>query len=393
MVGIVKVINLLYEAAPTRTSASYIQVADAEPFIYWDNDAYDGNVKVYYEVVFSSSDGSAAYARLTVQNSGTGVTGAELTTTSTTPVRLRSGDIYSNLTDNTTYTSHVKCATGTVTMYAARLIVVQTGNITKTETQIPLAGQSTSVINNLSVVDNIYSYLYNFDSSQYDGTVNIYFEAACRSSGAGVNAVSYLYDTSGNQITYVSVTGTTGSRQRSGAISLTNGTTYRTKLASGNYFQYGFSAGCRLIIQQTNFTKTESHYPFVASQQTDTTTAGANLYGDIWWNNDFISAPYNSIYFESTLMIDNGAKTAYVDINDGNNDIASVSTSATSKTRVRSSTITLTNRQEYDVQLRISSTSATATATGPRLVIQSNLNGPGISNAASASNIANINFT
>lgn len=377
MSKIVKVIPLFNAITGTTASTSYVAIS-AQPIVYWDNDAYDGTVEVYFEAVLSTTSGGTAYAQA-YTNAGSAVTGAEVTTTSTTATRVRSGDIKSNLSDNTDYVFRIKASSGaTTTVHTARLIVVQSGIVTKTETQISLAGQYASTTST-SVVDRGYTYLFYYDSAQFDGTVTIYLESTGARTGFGSNYhFTFLYDTSNNFVSDSTLTfsSTTYYRARSSAITLSSGTTYKIRFRTTNFFNTAQSGDVRLIVQQSNFTKTETHYTIRTSEQTDTTTAGSNLNGYIYWDNDEWSVVKNTIYYESTLSISDGTKTAYLDLNDGTSDLVTNSTSSTSKTRVRSSAITPSDNTTYDAQLSISATTATATSNGPRLIVQSIITNP-----------------
>lgn len=372
MAKIVKVINLFSETSATTTSTTAVVASTGDATgHYWDADAYNGTVAVYFEAVLKSSNGSNAYARLT-NTSGTLVTSSEVTTTSTTTQVVRSGDISANLTDNTSYIVGIRSASGvTTTLYAARLVVIQTGGITKTETQIPLCGQLVATTST-AIIDHTFTYRFFYDASKYDGTVSIFFEAGCRSTGAGIAATAYLYDTSSNQITSVSVTGTNGARTRSGAITLTDGTTYIARIRSANALFNAQIGSCKIIIQQTGFTKTETHYPLRTAQLTASATSDTSLDGLITWTASEWFVATNTIYYEATLLI-SGANTAYLDLNDGSSDIITLSTTSTTKTRVRSnSAVTLANATNYNPQLRASA-AVTSTAVGPRLIIHSQL--------------------
>ncbi len=374
MSRITKVIQLHNDVDTTTTSATYA-VVNTGYNIYWDNDVYDGDVKVYFEAVISTTSGGTAYAMLYTAG-GSSVSGSEVTTTATGATRVRSGDIKANLTDDTEYRSRFKASSGaTTTIYNVRLVIVQTGAVTKTETQVPLSGQIASHNANNSVVDNPYSYLYYFDESRYDGSVSIYFESFLRNTGVGVTTTAYMTDTSNTVLTSVSRTSTTAARVRSSAITPTDGTTYKIRMRTSSFGQYAFVMDTRLIIQQTGFTKTETHYPVRVTQLTDNTTGGIDINGKLHWDKDEWSVASNTVYHEATMLISTGTKTSLLDLNDGSGDVtnATISTSSTSKTRVRSSAIILSDNTEYDGQLRIDSTTATATEVGARLIIHSQL--------------------
>lgn len=371
MARIVKVINMFSEPSATTTSTTPV-VASYADYIghYWDADAYDGTIEVYFEAVLQSSTSSYAYARLYTAGSSY-VTGSEVSTNSTSVTVVRSGDIKANLTDDTDYVTYIKADSGvTTTIYAARLIIIQTGGVTKTETQIPLIGQLSST-KSTSAIEHTYSYQFYYDATKYDGNVTIYFESVCRSTG-GTSSTAYLYDTSSNLITYVSITGTTATRVRSSAITLTDGTTYIVKFKSGNALFWSQIGNSKLIVQQTGFTKTETHYPLRLTQLTANSTSDTSLDGLISWETSEWFVAVNTIYYEAVMMI-TGSNTAYLDLNDGSSDVVTLSTTSTSKTRVRSSSpVILADATTYNPQLRASA-SVTATAVGARLIIHNQL--------------------
>lgn len=375
---IVKVIPLYNDTATTTTSTSYVAPTSA-PFVYWDNDVYDGTVAVYFEAVISTTSGGTAYAQL-YTTGGSAVTGSEVSYSADTSVsRQRSGDIKANLSDNTEYYFRLKASSGaTTTLHTARLVVVQTGGITKTETQIPLVGQLTSTTST-KYVDHTYTYYFYFDQDRFDGSTSMYFEANGRKSG-GYNCVVSITQTDNTTVTNGSITfsSTSGSRYRvASTMTLTNGTEYKIRIRTTGAF--GTQAYCwdaRIILQQSGFTKTETHYPIRTTQLTDTTVAGSNSNGYFYWDNDEWSVAYRAVYHEATMLINTAGKTAFLDLNDGSSDLsnATISTGSTSKVRVRSSAaIILSDNTTYDNQLRIDATTATATAVGGRLIIHNHL--------------------
>ena len=96
-----------------------------------------------------------------------------------------------------------------------------------------------------------------------------------------------------------------------------------------------------VTIQQTSFTKTESFYPIRVTAHTNTTTAGANLFGNIYWDNDEWSVASKNVYHETTLKVSATNKTANVDLNDGSTDLDTRSTSSTSKVLLTSANLSI----------------------------------------------------
>ena len=125
-------------------STSYYDT-DNQQFFYYQSGNYDtpGTVsKFYFEAVIRASSGATAYAALYTAG-GSYVTGTEVTTTSTSFTRVRSGEI--------TATSRTTQSTGSeskphqaeqATIRNARIVVLQSSadRITKTETHALISG-------------------------------------------------------------------------------------------------------------------------------------------------------------------------------------------------------------------------------------------------------------
>lgn len=374
---IIKYMPLLNEISGSNSSTSYLIATTALPYVRWDNDAYTGTVKVYMEVMLKTSNASyAAYAML-YTTAGVAVTGSDISTTSTTSTWLRTSDFKANLTDDTNYYLRIKVAnaSATVTVYAARLVIEQTGAITKTESQISLGGQVVGTTNT-SGIDYTYLYYFYWDSKRFDGAVSVYFEATLRNTGVGVTSYAWLADGSNTLVTgsTASVTGTTANRSRSSAITLVDGTTYHARLRTSSGIGTCQVSDVRLIVQQAGFTKTETHYVLSPRQFTDTSTGsgGTNMGDNIVWNynsNEWIVA-VNNVYFEATIAT--SASTGYLDLNDGSTDLVTITTTSSTKARVRSSAIIPANNTNYDGQTHVGS-AATMNITGVRLVIHTQL--------------------
>ncbi len=374
---IIKYIPIFNETSGTTTSTTYVIAHTALPHVYWDNDAYTGTVKVYMEVMLKTSNASYATYAMLYTTGGAAVTGSDISTTSTTSTWLRSSNFKANLTDNTNYYLRLKVANAaaTATVYAARLVVEQTGAITKTESQISLGGQVSSTTNT-SGTNHAYLHYFYWDAKKFDGAVNVYFEATLRNTSAFFTSYAWLADDSNTLVTgsTVSVSGTTANRARSSAITLVDGTTYHARLRTNNGGGTCQVSDVRLIVQQTGFTKTETHFVLSPRQFTDTSTGsgGTNMGNNIVWNynsNEWIVA-VNNVYFEATIAT--SASTGYLDLNDGSTDLVTISTTSSTKARVRSSAIIPANNTNYDGQAHVGS-AATMDIAGVRLIIHTQL--------------------
>lgn len=319
------------------------------PWLYTAGN-YDGTVAIYFEVVMKISSGSyTAYAEL--YSGAASVTGSELTTTSTSEVRLRSGDISGALSDGGSYRVRIKSsnASGTTTLYQARIIIVQTGTITKTETVFTLESNSTTT--GTSYTDASNSGIYLWDANQFDGTVAVYFEAYLSGQTVSDTAYAQLATTGGSAVSSseVSSTGSTDTRVRSSAVTLADDTEYVCQIKTSS--STGRVRAARIIIVQTATpTKTESYYPTNSAVTIASGTTEVSDFSKAYYDADEWSVSSLSAYFGGTLLRSGGTE-GYNDLNDGSTDIVTLSTTNTSKTRLRSSA-TLSDNTEYTSQVR-----------------------------------------
>ena len=123
----------------TTTSATYIDFGTiGNNYFLYTAANWDGTVAIYYEATLKTS-AATGYSQL-YTFADAAVTSAEVTTTSTSLVRVRSSAI--TLVDATVYKGKKKNdGTNTTTVAAARLVVQQSGSPTKSESYLP-AGQN-----------------------------------------------------------------------------------------------------------------------------------------------------------------------------------------------------------------------------------------------------------
>lgn len=240
----------------TTTSATYVEQS-APRYRRIDTDQYS-DAAYYYEAVIKTS-AAAGYSAL-YTTGGSEVTDSEVSTTSTSYVRLRSSAINPTTGD---YTDRLKNdGTNTTTKKNARVVIVQDAStITNTETQ----HEFVSYVPGFTTTSGSYVDLSNsaqgrflYTSANWDGTVAIFYEATFKTSGGTAN--SQLATTAGSAVTDSQVTTTSTSyvRVRSIAISLVDGTEYKPQFNAGS----GTTTitGSQVIIQQSDEpTKTESH--------------------------------------------------------------------------------------------------------------------------------------
>lgn len=383
MAQTIQYITMFNDASATTTVASFAQPTNAYPFLYTAG-SYDATVTIYFEAVIKISTGTkTAQAALYTYVSGGGgaaVTGSTVTTTSTTAIRVRSGDIKANLVDGTEYCVQIGllATAATETIYQARLVIIQTGTITKSEGQIEFGGTHDNYSDpGTSYIEAPNTGYFLYTAANWTAVTAIYFESTIEGDGTHTG-YSQLYDTLGNAVSGSEVSSASGSRlrKRSGDIkaNLVDGRTYLMRIkdsAAGGFIDH--MSGRLIFVQSGSLTKLELHLPIRNSLHTITTTAGANEFGNILWNNSDISVSSFLAYHDVTFKVSSALKEADVDLNDGTTDLDTRSTSSTSKVQSRSGSITLSDGATYDTQLRITATAATATLYNSKVVLVVNL--------------------
>jgi hypothetical protein len=250
--------------------------------ISWDATKYTG-ATVYFEAVLKSDNASGiAYAKLydvtataEVANSEVSVTGTTYTRVRSSPITLTSGNQYKVIikTNNASYTASLR---------ASRLIVIQeASSITATETYILLHGK---ISRGIAYGNSPYTQSFYYDSSRFDGTVNIYFEVTMMTS-AGTGYARLYNNTDGAAVANSEITTTSTSmvRVRSSALTLTSGKEYTMQLKGETGTTYITSAV--LIIQQSGtITTTETHFPVITSYQNAVSTFYDDSYFPLYYD-------------------------------------------------------------------------------------------------------------
>lgn len=330
----------------STTSAAYIETTNPT-YIYLDTSLYSG-ATYYFEAVLKTSAGTA-YAML-YDTAGNPISGTEVSTGSTSRVRVRSAAFTPSSTG--TYTVRIKNnGSNTTTYYKSSIVIVQAGSaITATETRIPLMSSNTATASASYVDPSTIDWgFFRYTSANWDGTVAIYLEATIKTS-AGTGTVA-LHDSANSLVTSseCATTSATYTRIRSSAITLTNATDYKVKIKT--------SAGtvtvsdAHLVIQQTNNpTKTECYVPLNKTTLSHSATGGTyqnsdmptdytstNWVGDTitWYNeasaNSNTAAGTFEIYKETDAARLTGSNIA--------------TTAASTITRYRSGTLTMPSSQ------------------------------------------------
>lgn len=310
-----KVIPLVYGTGisdhnVTTTSGSDVTPSDTAK-VAFDPAQYTG-ATVYFEAVFKVSAGTGT---VSLYNSGgSQISGSPVTSTSSSVSIVRSAAI---TLSNDTYEMKFSVTGGnTLTYYSSRIVVVQTaGAIVASETQIPLNafGYSTS---NTAYEDlsTIYWGYFLYTAANWDNAT--FFLDATLKTSAGTVTVG-LHDSSNNLVANATVaaTGATYSYGRSASsFSLVDGTEYkiRIKTSAGT----AVVGDVRLIVQQANPTKSESHIP--ANTTTSVSSASGGTFVDFLhyltytstnWSTDTIAWYFENNSFSNTAS---GTMEAYL---------------------------------------------------------------------------------
>lgn len=367
----------------TTTTGSYTFTGDRNVIYYYDADVYDQVTAIYFEADIQISDATGTmYAILSKVSDNTDVTGSEISIaggTSTSMTRVRSGDIKANLTDNTDYRVRWKRTTaGTGTLNAARLIIVQDGAVTKTETIIEMGEDNNVTASYAETPLSSRFYRFLFESARFNGTVNAYLEADLHCNASGDTTYAQLYDvTAGAAVASSEVThtgDTTTTRKRSGAITLTDGHEYRTDVKGSSTSDD--VASVKLIIQQSGTpTKTDCYVNIcnTNSNGTDTSYTAQQRYVDYSntdWSGDTVEE-----YFETTLSnLGNGVVT-YCDLYNVTDSTEIVELSQNVNPggtlyRLRSAALTMPGDTGNTLDNRRKTASSTALIGGSFLIIQ-----------------------
>ena len=330
------------------------------PWLY-DASEWDGTqMSAFMEGTFYIQTGSGtAQVRLYDVTAGAAVSGVTtLSTTATTGfITTRSlQDIRPYLIDGHQYRMEVTGpATDSVVYIAGSRLVFTNGSVgapTKLTSYIPLTPHENG-FTRTTYAENTYSHKFLWESSKFDGTVAVYFEAGLNNANVGQTTYAELYDlTAGASVSgsEVSATGTGWTRNRSGAITLIDGHTYvvRDKVSGIN----GRLAQSHLVIKQTgSITKTQLHRsPGTIDWGNTEVTAGADpLPGYTQFRPAEFIGVTGSWYLVATLFTENALGT--VNVQAYGNTIGAFGTpmtsSSTTQVRVKSSALTMPSSNEF----------------------------------------------
>jgi hypothetical protein len=349
---IVKSVNLYNGGTgdgTNTTSTSYTHPNYSPAYLYTAGD-WNPAPTVYFEATMAATaGGGTAYAELYNVTDTASVASSEVTTTSTTPTRLRSGAV--TLTTAKQFKVRTKAQSGTTArVYAARLIFSQSGTIVATETVFDIGGEDSTT--NTTYTNGTTSGRYYHDTAFLNGTVATYFESFLSPNVAGSTARVQLYDgssaVSGSEVTATGAT--TDQRVRSSAITLSHGSTYQLQIVVDS--NTARMRGSRIIILQTATpTKTVSFYA-VKTSRTLANNVGATRTSKRLWDEDEWTVTDLDVYHEGWMATVAGVDTASMYLFNGTTDVGNIASQTASQTRVLSGELALTDDDEFDGQVQ-----------------------------------------
>lgn len=210
-------ITLFNYTVNTTTSSSYVVpgTIGASHFLYTSAN-WDGTVAIYFEAIFKTSGGTAGSQLATV--AGVAVASSEVTTTSTSYARVRSGAI--TLSNATAYRAEIKSDSGTTSFISARVVIQQSASPTKSEAHLPasITAQAASATGG-SYQDQGGRVYY--DPAKWSLTSISWYHEVCYNSNVA-NGTLRLYDITGSAaLSNSNITSTNATeRQRSTAVTM-----------------------------------------------------------------------------------------------------------------------------------------------------------------------------
>ncbi len=333
------------------------------------------NATYYFEVIAKVSNGTGSVDLN--YNAGTGdssVGGSTMTInniTSTTFTRYRSAAFTPTGAQNA-HIKNITCSGCTLTIHAARIIIVQSSSsvITDTETQIDIGEFSTTFTNSTDTPAQN-AKLWQYVASKYSDITHVYFEATIQennpASGTAYESLYQAGTSCTNQVSGSEVSTNINNirRERSGDIlsSLTDGTGYmicaRTSPA-GKILE----KGARIIIDQSNqngITNMEIPQTYNVDKITNSTTTLTNsLYNNLFeianWSGFTITYLLQATIRSSKSSATNTTQLCYATSSNCDTLIGNtITTSSTNNTLVTSSSFSQPpDGKEIDIGLSTS---------------------------------------
>ena len=348
---------------------------------------YSGTVTYTFEVVAKVTSGTGtavltydAGACSGAPSGGTTVTISTITATSFTR--------YTTSFSPSTGNAYVSSLTGTgTTVNAARVVITQTDAtmLTITETQVEVGASTTVPLLSYAALTTAPYYCYDVTQtgttcdtgaspSRFSPAPTVaagggtYFEASLVNSNSAGTSKAALYQctssttcTTGTVVSgsEVTVTGTTWTRQRSGAITLTAGKTYAVWITATSYL--GTIANAKIILVQSDATNGISSLETI-QMYANAYQQALSSYANTGHPNSFDSTKFSgtvTYYNESTIYVNDTKSptgTGKSRISDGTQNLGEVTTTSTTHNRIRSGSISPTTAV-FDSQIACTSCS------------------------------------
>lgn len=308
-------------------STTYATTTYNQQFLY-DTNVYDSDhLTVYFEcTAWNANAGATTYVRLYNATDGSVVNNSEVTTQSTTAVRLRSSGI--SLTTGKRYVVQLRTSNAT---YQADLREAKLLFVWDSDTAISKFAEHV-LFNNVSyqqtgttasVISNSNYWTYN--SGDYDGTIAVEWVTLSNGSTSGRGAVVELYDVTASSVTSsTTVNSTSLTLSTATGVTLTDGHKYCCRLKrSGGTSGNVFVENAYLIIKQSGtITKTVSHILMSCYAINTTATAWTLRSSIFYYDPALLEGNTVTPNWFVTHSITNAAGTGYCNIGDNDNNPA-----------------------------------------------------------------------
>jgi hypothetical protein len=210
-------------------SAASGLTSDSKQLAQLDTTQYSGTVTYYFEIVGDTL--GAGNATVTLRRKGTTTDDASITVSATTITRSRVS--FTPPAGQTEYFVHSVANVGFgMHCVSARIIVIQNGTLSTTETQIEIGNNETAKVNTTSSPLTTPKY-WLYTAANWDGTKSFYAEVTSSTVSSNTHTITLQEDNGSfaswvDKVTIVSaITGTTATRRRSVAFTPTDGRHYR----------------------------------------------------------------------------------------------------------------------------------------------------------------------
>lgn len=349
-------------------STSFIKVPGTE--FNFDQSLYNGQVKVFFEVVFQSIQlGGTVNARLFDKTGNIVVPDSMLSTGSTSPTRLRSPALSLSASAHDYVIEVSTSSSSNPGILLSGRMIVQQNAATNTSVVIPIGNVALSLTGqpdgskpmltsstNPTFIRQI-AKIYHFNQTKFDGNLNVFFESVISTNKLQRSAFASLFDLTTNSTvtgSEVSTSNLIPTRVRSGNLTLVSGHDYTFAIRSSSTDAIATSFGARIIIAQKNFTSTEipirvaNIFATKSSNFINVPTSISSI------NASSYTSPRFS--FEANLFTKNTTLPAFANLFDLTKNLpvssSEVSSIATISTRLKTGIINLTGTSEYIAQLR-----------------------------------------